>query len=117
MYDEIIKKAEENANIKLSKGQTIFYDNLSTMQMGLEADNVQEASTYKSVADYLTARNPKFEIVSKQNALKFVDNFALAMRGDGTLENLTKTYITDLKSAENPPAVGFCKRGRQACRF
>ncbi len=125
LYDEVIKKVEEKANIKLSNHQTIFYDNLTTMQMGLESGSVQEASTYKSVADYLTAKNPKFEIVANHNPLKLQDNFAFAMRAedtdlknsvsaaieamqkDGTLENLTKTYITDLKKDEDPPAVAF----------
>ncbi len=125
LYDEIIKKVEEKANIKLSNHQTIFYDNLSTMQMGLESGSVQEASTYKSVADYLVAKNPKFEIVASHNHLKLQDNFAFAMRAedtdlknsvsaaveamknDGTLENLIKTYITDFNPNEDPPAVAF----------
>ena len=125
LYDETIKKVEEKANIKLSNHQTIFYDNLSTMQMGLESGSVQEASTYKSVADYLVAKNPKFEIVARHNHLKLQDNFAFAMRAedtdlknsvsaaveamknDGTLENLIKTYITDLNPNEELPAVAF----------
>ena len=125
LYDEIAKKVYERANIKLSNQQTIFYDNLSTLQMGLESGSVQEVSIYKCVADYLVAKNPKFEIASSTNRIKLEDNFAFAMRAedtdlknsvsaaveamqnDGTLANLTKTYISDLKKDEDPPAVAF----------
>lgn len=121
--DELIKKAEEEANIKLSTHATTFYDSLPLLQMGLESGSVEEASTYKCVADYLIARNPKVEIAGGHNPAHLSDNFCFAMRAadaelknkidaalgamkdDGTLDSLVKTYITDLKGAEDPPAV------------
>ena len=113
LYDKIIEKIYEKAKIKFSNYKIIFYDNLSTMQMGLESDNVQEVSVYKCVADYMTAKNPQMEVIPANNSVKLVDNFAFAMRAeytelkksvdaavvamrqDGTLDNLIKTYITN----------------------
>lgn len=127
MMDELIKKAEEEANIKLSTHVTTFYDSLPLLQMGLESGSVDEASTYQCVANYLIARNPQVEIAAGHNAAHLSDNFAFAMRAadtelkqqidnaiavmksDGTLDNLTKTYITDLTGAEDPPAVAIEK--------
>ena len=123
--DELVKEAEERANIKLSTHTTTFYDSLPLLQMGLESTSVDEASTYKCVADYLIARNSKIEIINGHNAAHLSDNFAFAMRAsdtelkqqidaaisamksDGTLDSITKTYITDLKGAEDPPEVAI----------
>ena len=125
LYDKVVAKVQERANIKISNYKTTFYDNLSTLQMGLESGSVQEASVYKCVADYMIAQNPKLELAANNLPVKLEDNFAFAMRtedtalkdsvnaaveamqNDGTLENLTKTYITDLNKNENPPAVAF----------
>ena len=38
-----------------------------------------------------------------------VDNVISEMKNDGTLDNLTKTYITDFKADTEPPAVEFEK--------
>jgi polar amino acid transport system substrate-binding protein len=38
-----------------------------------------------------------------------VDNAISEMKNDGTLDNLSKTYITDLKADTEPPAVSFEK--------
>ena len=93
------------------------------MQMGLKSDNVQKVSVYKCVADYMTAKNPQMEVIPANNSVKLVDNFAFAMRAedtelkksvdaavvamrqDGTLDNLIKTYITNFNPNEEPPAV------------
>ncbi len=125
LYDSLIRNAEERANIKISNHKYTFYDNLTTLQMGLESGSINEASTYKNVANYLMAKNPNVEFSPKHDYLKLADNFAFAMRAadtalkdsvnasieemknDGTLENLTKTYITDLKFDADPPAVEF----------
>lgn len=125
MMDELVKKAEKVANIKLSPHKTTFYDSLPLLQMGLESGNIEEASTYQCVANYLIARNPKIEITSEHNPARLSDNFCFAMRAgdtklkqqvdaaiaamksDGTLESITKTYITDLTGVEDPPAVAL----------
>lgn len=123
--DELLKSVEEKANIKLSMHVTTFYDSLPLLKMGLESTSIEEASTYKCVADYLMARDPKIEIVNGHNPAHLYDNFAFAMRAsdtelkqqiddainamktDGTLDQITKTYITDLKGAEDPPSVAI----------
>lgn len=125
LYDDIIKQAKERAAIKITNHKYSFYDSLTLLQMGVESGSIDEVSTYKNVANYLMAKNPNFEFAPKHEYLKLSDNFAFAMRetdtelknsvnaaieamqNDGTLENLTKTYITDLKADADPPAVAF----------
>lgn len=104
-----------------------YYDNLNTMQMGLESKSIDEMSAYKSVADYLLARNQKFELTSFSNA-KLVDSFCCALReedkelreamdsallsmyNDGTLARLAKEYIEDVEDGKEPPAVPIDKK-------
>ena len=97
-----------------------YYDNFTSMQMALSSKNIDEIQTYKSVAKYMTAQNSQFEM-KKEQTVSLIDSFCCAMReddvklkndfdtainamkSDGTLDNLIKTYITDLQS--EPPAV------------
>lgn len=120
--NEILKFAQEKAGVKIIKHSITYYDSLTNMQMGLESGNVNEISTYKSVADYLTGKVGKFEVLSNHST-KLKDSFSFAvlkdntelknqlnstlddLKADGTLEKLTKTYITDLQPGEEPPAV------------
>ncbi len=120
--DEILKKVEEKSGVKLNTHETIFYDNLNMMQMGLDSGSVQEISTYKCVGNYFVAHDPKYRML-KDHSLKMQDFFCFAvrrndtellnslnkalgeMKQDGTLEKLTGEYITDIKDVENPPAV------------
>ena len=55
--DEIFAKIKESEKILLTKYTVKFYDNLSVMQMGLEAGEVSMISTYQNVADYVIANN------------------------------------------------------------
>ena len=95
------------------------------MQMWLKSDNVQKVSVYKCVADYMTAKNPQMEVIHANNSVKLVDNFAFAMRAedtelkksvdaavvamrqDGTPDNLIKTYITNFNPNEEPPVIAI----------
>lgn len=122
--NEILQKAQEKAGIKITSHVAVFYDNLNSLQMALEANNVQEMSTYKSVANYLTGQSGKFEIIP-DHPVKLKDSFCFAvlksntdlknqldkaleeLKADGTLEKLTGRYITNLKPGEEPPAVAF----------
>ena len=97
-----------------------YYDNFTSMQMALSSKNIDEVQTYKSVANYMTAQNSQFEM-KKEQTVSLIDSFCCAMReedvnlknefdsaitamkSDGALDNLIKTYITDLQS--EPPAV------------
>ena len=97
-----------------------YYDTFTSMQMALSSKNIDEVQTYKSVAKYMTAQNSQFEI-KKEQTVSLVDSFCCAvrkedvnlkdefdsaitaMKSDGSLDNLIKTYITDLQ--DEPPAV------------
>ena len=97
-----------------------YYDNFTSMQMALSSKNIDEVQTYKSVAKYMTAQNSQFEM-KKEQTVSLIDSFCCAMReedvnlknefdsaitamkSDGTLDNLIKTYITELDG--EPPAV------------
>jgi polar amino acid transport system substrate-binding protein len=104
-----------------------FYPNFNAMQMALESGQIEEMVVSLPVANYLMAKNPKFEILEDHMGDKFTQNICLALRAedaelkaavdkaisemknDGTLDNLEKTYITDLKATEEPAAVEFEK--------
>ena len=102
--------------------ETTYFDNFTSMQMALASKNIDEIQTYKSVAEYMTDQNTQFEV---KNTVGLMDSFCCAMReedndlifdfdsainsmkADGTLDNLIKTYITDLQN--EPPAVEIVK--------
>lgn len=112
--DEVMKKVEENSGVKVSNHITTYYNNLNLMLMGIESGSVNEISTYQSVANYLIAENNKFEIL-KNHSLHLKDSLCFALRdeddnlknelnkaleeikNEGTLDKLTKEYITDYK--------------------
>ena len=126
IYEKIMEKFEENAGIKLNSHQVVFFDDLSTMQIGLKGGQIDELSIYKCVSDYLMAMDPNFEMAKDHVGKKKIsDNFSFAMRAedtelknsinaaleemkkDGTLDRLTHNYITNLKMDADPPAVAF----------
>lgn len=97
-----------------------FYDNFNSMQMALSAGNINSIQTYGSVAKYMTANNPDYQIDEGQT-VSLVDDFCCAMReddvdlrnafsaaieamkADGTLDALIDKYVTHFN--ENPIAV------------
>ena len=99
-------------------GEMNFYDNFNSMQMALSAGNINSIQTYGSVAKYMTANNPDYQI---DETVSLVDNFCCAMReddvdlknafnaaieamkADGTLDALVDKYVTHFD--ENPIAV------------
>ena len=121
-FNSFMEKIAETFSLKMPRHEVIFFDNLNSMQMAFEAGQIDEISTYQCVAEYIDARNANFGIL-KDHTMEFVDAFCLAMRekdqdlykqvddtvksmcDDGTLERLTKQYITDLKVGEEPDAV------------
>ena len=125
-YGDIMKKFEENADIKLTHHTVIFYNNLESLQVDLKAEKIDEISIYDYTADYLMASDPNIEMAKNHaGKKKIIDNITLALRAedtelknsldaainsmgkDGTLENFRKIYITDLKMDADPPAVAF----------
>ncbi len=114
--NEMIKEKSPQENIKI-----IYFDNLNAMQMGLESGSIGQMDLFKSVGKYLTDRNTKltakdidnhptdefcFGLRQEEDSLKAdLDKVIKDMKADGTLDKLTKQYITDLKPGEEPPAV------------
>lgn len=121
-FGEFMKKLEDTLEVKISSHKPVFFDNLNAMQMALQSKQIDEISTYRSVARYMTAKNPRFEVL-KDHSLEFIDSFCFALRddetelrdslnrvikdmqSDGTLERLTKEYVTDISNENDPPAV------------
>ena len=118
----------EKSEIRIIKHKLFFFDNLTAIKMAFDAGQIDEIGTYKIVADYLVARDSKLEILTithETTADTFEDTFVFAMRAedtdlknsvdaqleamknDGTLDNLIKIYITDLKGTEDTRAVEF----------
>lgn len=121
-FGEFMTKVEETLDIKIASHTPIFFDNLNAMEMALQSGQIAEMSTYRSVARYIIAQEPQFEVL-KDHSLEFIDSFCFALRdddpelkdalnmviremqGDGTLDRLTKEYITDISTDREPPAV------------
>ena len=120
---ELYNSLVEKSGLSMKKVQLKFYNDLRTMQMGVESGDVQEISLYKSVADYLVAADNKFEIVPNQAVNSINDSFCLAVRkddtalkadldkvideikSDGTLDKLTDEYVTNVDKGKVPPKI------------
>lgn len=121
-FGEFMKQLEDTLDIKISSHVPVFFDNLNSMQMALQSKQIDEISTYRSVARYMIAKDPHFEVL-KDHSLEFIDSFCFALRedetelkdslnmvikemqSDGTLDRLTKEYITAINTENDPPAV------------
>lgn len=121
-FGEFMKKIEETLNVKIVSHTPVFFDNFNAMEMALQSGQIDEISTYRSVARYMIAKDPRFELL-KDHSLEFIDSFCFALRedetelkdslnnvisemqNDGTLDRLTKEYITDISTDNDPPAV------------
>ncbi len=119
---ELIDKGAEKLGDKDIKHLPKFYDNLNTMQLAVEAGEIEQISTFQSVANYLIASNDKYELVENKNLEKINSVFCFAvrkedtqlkadldkvigeMKSDGSLDKLTKEYVNDVK-ADNIPKV------------
>ena len=119
--NELIKKIEQKNGENLSNYSTVYYDTLNSMEMGLNAGNIAEMSTYRSVSNYITGHNS--ELVPAPIAFKLSDSFCCAFRqedsalrddfdkalksmiDDGTLITLTNQYVTNFSTGEEPQAI------------
>lgn len=122
-YNEYMKKLEKSyrpSKANLS-AEYKFFDKMNDMQLALESGQIDMFSTYQSVANYIIKRSDNKEILSSEHNLQ--DSFCFALRKgdtilknklnkaiksmieDGTLANLSKKYITELKDDAEPPAV------------
>ena len=121
-FNDFMKKISEQFDFRMSSYDPIFFDDLNSLQTALDSGQINAFSTYKSVADYLVAKNPSLEIIDSQK-LDITDAFCFALRADdknlfdmvnkaitemeddGTLDELNKKYITDVKADEEIAAV------------
>ncbi len=119
-FGEFMKKIEDTLKVKISSHKPVFFDQLNAMQMALQSKQIDEISTYRSVARYMIAQDPRYQVL-KDHSLEFIDSFCFALRddetelrdsldkvinemqNDGTLDRLTKEYITDI--ASEPSAI------------
>jgi len=121
-FDGFMRKIEETLDVKIASHKIVFFDSLVLMESALHAGQVDEMSTYRSVARYLLAKDQKFSVL-KDHSLEFIDSFCFALRNDetelrdslnkvinemqadDTLDRLTKEYITDIKEGTDPLPV------------
>ncbi len=121
-FNDFMKKIEDSLDVKIASHKIIFFDSLSQMQAGIQSKQIDEISTYRSVARYAIAKEPRFEVL-KDHSLEFIDSFCFALRddetelkdslnkviqemqSDGTLDKLTKEYITDINVDNDPPVA------------
>lgn len=121
-FGKFMAEVEKTLNVKISSHKPVFFDSLSQMQSAIQAAQIDEISTYRSVARYMIAKEPRF-VVLKDHSIEFIDSFCFALRedetelrdtlnnviaqmqADGTLDRLTKTYITDINAETDPPVV------------
>jgi len=121
-FNEFLKQIEDSLSVKVVSHTSVFFDNLSAMQAALQAGQINEISTYRSVARYMRAKDSRFDVL-KDHSLEFIDSFCFALRedetelrdalnkviaemqSDETLDRLTKEYITDISAENDPPAV------------
>ena len=120
-FNNFTKKVAETFSLAMTSYNPVFYDNLNSMLLALDSGEIKVMSTYKCVANYITSRNPKYEIMV-DDSLEFIDAFCFAMReddvalkndvdkfindisSDGTLDKLVKEYITDVNK-NDPPKI------------
>ena len=122
-YNEYMKKLEKSycpSKANLSADYK-YFDKMNDMQLALESGQIDILSTYQNVADYMLKKSSEKEILPSERYLEDSFCFALregdtilqndlnkaikAMTSDGTLANLSKQYITELKDGAEPPAV------------
>ena len=102
-FGEFMKKVEETLNVKISSHKPVFFDSLNQMQMALQSKQIDEMSAYRSVARYMTFC---FALRDDEKDLKDSLNKVITeMTSDGTLDRLTKEYITDISTDKEPPIV------------
>ena len=102
-----------------------YFDNINDLQLALNSGQIDMFINYQCVANYISQRNADIEILNSERTL--VDTFCFATRrgdtillnelnkaikiieNDGTLADLCKTYILEVKGDVEPPAVELPK--------
>ena len=107
--DENAVNEWEKSDIRIIKHKLFFFDNLTAIKILVARDSKLEilTITHETTADTFEDTFV-FAMRAEDTDLKnSVDAQLEAMKNDGTLDNLIKIYITDLKGTEATPAVEF----------
>ncbi len=62
-FGEFMKKIEDTLKVKISSHKPVFFDQLNAMQMALQSKQIDEISTYRSVARYMIAQDPRLSLI------------------------------------------------------
>ncbi len=122
--NETMHKLEEISGIQMMSHTYVYYDSMNAMQMGLDAKDIDEISTYSNVAKYMIGRKSNLEVIDAHKIqMPMSDNFCCAvkadrselldalnsaikgMKDDGTFDKLTKQFIADQNDGAEPDAV------------
>jgi len=105
------------------KYKYVFFDNMPSMTSALLARQIDEFSTYETVADYLIMQNQRFDRTPGEHVM--IDMFCCAMRADdvalkaefdaaiqqmhreGTFTDLVKNYINNIHHAVIPNPIAM----------
>lgn len=115
-WSENIAEAEGKSRTFKNHNVIVIYDDLNSMIMALRAGQIDRFSITEYTAEYITSRNPEFELIDNNHnpiigyalAIREEDrkqlmgiNLAINdMRADGTLERLIRENIIDLGDKE-----------------
>ena len=122
-YNELMKKLESMYRPRQASlsANYIYFDKMNDMILALDGKQVDIISTYQSVADYMLQTADDKQLLPAERTL--TNSFCFAVRkgdtmlkndlnkaikemeNDGTLVNLSKKYIVELKNGAEPPAV------------
>lgn len=101
----------------------VFFDNMPSMLAALQGGQIDEMSTYQTVADYLVIENHNIEQTTGDSVMIDIfccamreddaalkaefDNAIRQMRQDGTFTNLLKTYMSDIHHSIIPDPIAM----------
>ena len=123
-FNGFMKNIAETFALDMPAHEVKYFTSSTSILMALNSGQIDEISTYRSVANYIIARYPQVEIL-EGHTMEFIDAFCFAlraedtelikaannaiieMRNDGTLERLAKEYITEVKGDTNMVAIDF----------
>lgn len=108
-------------DVTFDPGQQIFYDNLTSLLMGLNSGEVDKISILKSTAEYLLSQNQGFAIeplehtyteyysmvVLEENReiYDLLNNTLIDLLQDGTVDRLVEEHITGFIYEKDPHAI------------
>ncbi|MEE1199117.1 MAG: transporter substrate-binding domain-containing protein [Christensenellales bacterium] len=112
-------------DITVELGQQIFYDNLTSLLMGLNSGEVDNIAILKSTAEYLLSQNPNFAIEpleytyteyfsmvvlqENQELYNLLNNTLIELLQDGTVDKLVEEHITGFINEKNPQVITMPK--------